>query len=223
METDEWVAHVERLRAAHLEPAEELFQRALETKDVEEYSSILSALDARGNREVFEVAARYCKSKVAAERALGARLLGQLGHHKQPFQEERMQILLGMLKDKRATVLHAVGWSLGYLPNHPRVVEPLAALKAHRSGTVRYAVAHTLAGYDDELSTKTLIELSEDKFYAVREWATTGLAGIDVDTPEIRAALTRRLNDEDEITASEAAEGLARRGVEVSKQGSRGS
>ncbi len=73
---DEWV---ERFLAANPEPTEELIQRAHETRDVEEYCDILSVLFERGSREVFEVAERYTRSKVAAERALGAVVLGQLG------------------------------------------------------------------------------------------------------------------------------------------------
>jgi hypothetical protein len=42
METDEWIAHVERLCAAHREPAEELFQRALDTKDISEHRLTVS-------------------------------------------------------------------------------------------------------------------------------------------------------------------------------------
>ncbi len=98
------------------------------------------------------------------------------------------------------------------MPQDPRVVGPLSALKNHWSGKVRYAVAFGLQGYEDNEAIQALIELSTDEYDDVRDWATTGLAGIGRDTAEIRDALARRLNDPDEITAREAACGLARRG-----------
>jgi HEAT repeat protein len=205
------------------QPVAELFQRANLTKDVEEYLTFLCVLHAHGNREVFDVAVRYSQSKVAAERALAADVLGQLGWDKLPFLEERLQILLNLLKDKRACVLNSAGIGLGHLKasmdsmdleTDPRMVPPLVALKNHWSGSVRYSVAFALCGLDDDQTVQTLIELSEDEQIIVRDWATTGLAGIDLDMPEIREALVRRLDDPDEITAREAREGLARRGCD---------
>jgi HEAT repeat protein len=76
---------------------------------------------------------------------------------------------------------------------------------------VRFAVVFALAGYEDEFAIKTKIEMSSDKDELVRDWATCGLGGIDVDTPEIRAALLARVADADEITRGEALVGLARR------------
>ena len=62
-----------------------------------------------------------------------------------------------------------------------------------------------------ELAIKTKIEMSSDADEVVRDWATFGLGAINVDTPEIRAALFARIADEDEITRGEALVGLARR------------
>jgi HEAT repeat protein len=77
---------------------------------------------------------------------------------------------------------------------------------------VRYAVAYGLEGFEDELAIRTLIVLSRDSDTDVRDWATFALGSqIDLDTPEIRAALLARIVDEDEMTRGEALVGLARR------------
>lgn len=53
-----------------------------------------------------------------------------------------------------------------------------------------------------------LTALGADIDGSVRERATTALAGVDADTPAIRAALAARLTDPVAVTAAEAARGL---------------
>ncbi len=108
-------------------------------------------------------------------------------------------------------VLDAVCIALGHI-HDPATVPSLARLKAHPSAKVRYAVAFALAGFEDRMAIQTLIELSRDENVLVRDWATFGLGTqIDVDTPEVRAALLARVSDADEVTRGEALVGLARR------------
>jgi HEAT repeat protein len=58
-----------------------------------------------------------------------------------------------------------------------------------------------------------LIPLTRDTSSEVRSWATFGIGTmIDLDLPEIRQALTDRLDDTDRETRSEAVVGLANRG-----------
>lgn len=61
-------------------------------------------------------------------------------------------------------------------------------------------------------SVSALIELSADADEDVRNWATFGLGSMDsVDTPLLREALVRRLNDTNAEIRGEALVGLAQR------------
>ena len=52
----------------------------------------------------------------------------------------------------------------------------------------------------------------DDPYAVARDWATTSIGQtVSVDGPEIRAALLRQVEDDDEITRAEALHGLARR------------
>ena len=61
-------------------------------------------------------------------------------------------------------------------------------------------------------TTQTLIDLMEDQADEVRDWATFGLGTLsDVDGPEVREALRKRLDDSFGEARDEAICGLARR------------
>jgi HEAT repeat protein len=169
-------------------------------------------LHFRGTREVFDTARQLCTSECPQERTVGANILGQLGVPNRSFPTESVKVLLELLEvETDEDVLDAVCIALGHI-HDPTTVPALVRLKTHASVRVRYAVVFALAGFEDQLAIKTLIEMSRDQDELVRDWATFGLGSqIDVDTPEIRAALLARVSDEDEVTRGEALVGLARR------------
>jgi len=171
----------------------------------------VATLHFRATRDVFDTARRLTASECPQERTLGANILGQLGVPDRTFPEEAVKVLRELLKDEtNEDVLDAACIALGHTPD-PSVVPSLARLKAHLSPRVRYAVVFALAGYEDDLAIQTKIEMSADEDELVRDWATCGLGRIEVDTPDIRAALLARVVDADEITRGEALVGLARR------------
>jgi HEAT repeat protein len=153
------------------------------------------------------------QSACAAERELGAKILGQLGVPERVFPEEAVDILLAMLAAQEdEDVLSAVAIALGH-QHDARAIEPLIRLKDHPSAVIRHDIAYALAGHEDDRAIQTLIELSADPDEHVRDWATFALGRqIDTDSPAIREALTKRLDDGDEETRAEAWMGLARRG-----------
>jgi HEAT repeat protein len=70
-----------------------------------------------------------------------------------------------------------------------------------------------LGGRSDSVAVEALIRLTTHNDAIVRDWATFGLgAKGKLDTPEIREALHRRLNDDDPIIRYEAICGLVRCG-----------
>lgn len=94
-----------------------------------------------------------------------------------------------------------------------RAVPLIAGFHSHPSETIRFTVACALGCFpNDPLSVRTLLTLMEDADADVRDWATYGLGVLgDQDSPEIREALSRRLNDEDVDPREEALVGLAKR------------
>jgi HEAT repeat protein len=211
---EKWIE--EGVEAAWRDPrsAHELISFALtEDEDDPQVSDAIAHLRFRATREVFEAARALCGSECPKERQLGADILNQFGQPQRAFADETLAVLSGMLERERdVEVLWSITAALGFL-EHPGAVTPLLSLRRHANTGVRLSATMALPGYEaDERVIPALIELSEDPDEAVRDWATFGLGSqIDADTPEIRAALVRRLDDSDGVTCAEALVGLAER------------
>jgi hypothetical protein len=92
----------------------------------------------------------------------------------------------------------------------------MAALRHHPAPEVRFAVAAALPSVmsdgDGEDGVAALVELTSDRESDVRDWATFGLGSqLEADSPAVREALVRRLEDPDDDVRLEALVGLARR------------
>jgi HEAT repeat protein len=203
-----------RTREARNDPraTHEFVTIALTEPDENAAREAVVTLHFRGTRDVFDTASDLCTSECPQERTLGANILGQLGVPHRTFPTESVKVLLERLEvETDEDVLDATCIALGHIHDPTAIPSPVR-LKTHASARVRYAVVFALAGFEDQLAIKTLIELSRDQDPVVRDWATFGLGRqIDIDTPEIRAALLARVSDEDEVTRGEALVGLARR------------
>jgi len=199
-----------KMAQADPRPIEELIQLALNERDADMAWEYVSALQLRGDGEVFQAADRLCTSELATERELGATLIGQLGIPERTFPGKSFLCLTRMLETDPDT-LQAIAVGFGHL-NNPRCIELLAPLKNHPASIVRWGVAHGISRHNDPLAIQTLIELSGDEDEEIRDWATFGLGSlIDADTPEIREALWARTTDTYNDARAEALAGLARR------------
>ena len=194
----------------------ELIQLALVQMDQDEADGpwALTILHYRGTQEVFDACKTLCQSADAKKRALGADVLGQRGLPENPFLDETIELLLSLLESEAdPNVLHRIGIAFGHLYD-PRAIEPLIKLKNHADSDVRFGVVMGLWGHDNQLAIQTLIELSQDEDADVRDWATCGIGSVsELDTPEIRAALFKNIDDVDEATRFEAIAGLVLRRV----------
>jgi HEAT repeat protein len=192
---------------------EELIALSLRGEEDDEQAwDAIALLHWRGTREVFEAAKRLVQSPLARERGRGADILGQLGIPKRTFPEESLQLLLDLLRrETEPAVLDSAATALGHLRD-PRAVPELVKLKTHPSAEVRMGVVHGLMCQQDLEAIAALIALSGDPDEDVRNWSTFNLGTqLDIDTPELREALLRRLSDPHEETRGEALVGLARR------------
>jgi HEAT repeat protein len=213
--TDDLDAYAEaRTREARNDPraTPEFVTLALTEPDEDAAWDAVVTLHYRGTRDVFDTACHLCRSECPQERTLGANILGQLGIPKRAFPAESVKFLLERLEvETDEDALNASCVALGHLRD-PAAIPALVRLRTHASDQVRFAVVFALGGFADALAIRTLMEMSSDPDAGVRDWATFALGSlIDVDTPEIRAALLARISDEDEATRGEALVGLARR------------
>ena len=189
----------------------ELIELILNSDDDDERWNFIGVLHARGSDVEFEIATTLCRSDCPEKRATGADILGRLGWDERTFLSESVRILIDLLKDSEIDVIDSAAVALGHR-DEPEAIPDLAALKDHPQAKVRCAVAFGLLGYEDELAVSTLIELSRDADLDTRNYATFGLGAlIDIDTPEIIAALLARIGDSDSEVHGEALVGLARR------------
>ena len=201
-----------------------LFAATLEGEyDDDDAWEAVTVLRLRGTEEVFQLAKRYCGSDNPKARARGLSVLAQLGAGKpeteRPFLDESVSIAISHLKDASANAVSSAAWALSHLGTEPAVTA-LIDLQEHSDPDVRQAVAccsdlRKRAGW-----VPILLALMEDENEVVRDWATFGLGSGEfleggvmhyADSPEIRAALRRRVEDSYEEARREAIWGLAKR------------
>lgn len=218
--------HERAARKASLEhkSTEELFAATLEGEyDGDAAWEAVTVLRLRGTPEVFEVAKRYCGSANPDERARGLSVLAQLGAGKpdaeRPFIADGVSIAIDHLRDSDQEAVRCAAWALSHLGTQ-QGVSALIALRSHPDPDVRHAVANCIELRKHPDATGILIALMEDNNEVVRDWATFALGSGDVDeagvllyadSPEIRAAFHRRLDDTYEDARREAIWGLALR------------
>jgi len=170
-----------------------------------------------GTRQVFDEAVKWTQSTEPLVRARGLDVIAQLGktaeHPSNSFPQESYDLVVkAVQRERELQPLSSAISALGHIDD-PRAVPLIAAFHSHPSEEIRFTVACALGCFPNEpLSVQTLLALMEDSDADVRDWATFGLGVLgDQDSPDIRQALSRRVNDEDVDTREEALVGLAKR------------
>ena len=182
----------------------------------------VTALRQNGSRAVFEHAAEWIRAADPLKRARAADILCQLrraGPLVMPaepewmFRDESYELIAGMLpSEQNPMVLVSAISALGHL-GRPAAIPLIMQYRDHLEEPVRFAVACSLGSFpNDSQSIAGLLELTIDASSDVRDWAIFGLGVLgDTDSPEIRNALLRCLNDSDQDVREEAAVGLGKR------------
>lgn len=216
-------------------PFEELGARALR-RGVPEHDDWVEAvvtLRARGDESTFRSAAAWCRTPSDPLRTLfAADVLGQLGTGAGsvdldlateetgggPAEGALSPRVVPLLRElaREAVDPELIGSVVLGLGHHgdPAALPELLSFATYPDAAVRECVAQALLGLvpgGHPEGTAALIALSGDEDPYVRDWATTALATLDSDAPEVRDVLVARLDDPRPDTAAEAALGLARR------------
>jgi HEAT repeats len=177
----------------------------------EEFEESLALVHYRGGEEEFLLGVEYIYSDDFIDRIVGADILGQLGWLDQTYREESVDLLIPMLRDGEASVVHAVCCALGHR-HHDKSLPYIVALADSAVGLVRLGVAQALLGFESDAAINTLIFLSKDPDIDVRNWSMFGLATqVETDTDVIRNALLAGASDSDFEVRGEAFVGLAAR------------
>ena len=178
------------------------------------------ALRRVGSRDVFEVASEWCASPNPLKRTRGVDVLAQLGktadHPSNNFPEEAYSIIVGLLgREEDVRALDSEIAALGHLENS-LAIPLITRYRTHQSEDVRFSVAFALGSFpDDPRSVDSLLHLMKDGYEDVRDWATFGVGTLSsCDSPEIREALFRRLDDTNTDVRQEAMAGLGKRADE---------
>jgi HEAT repeat protein len=170
-----------------------------------------------GTRDVFDVAAEWCRSDNSLKRAHGADVLAQLGrtadHPSNNYPEDSFSVVSTLVqREKEELPLLAAVYALGHIGN-PLAVPLVVEHRNHPSADVRPAVAFALGTFaDDPRALDTLLALMRDADDDVRDWATFGLGVLgDVDSQEIRDPLCERMSDPNRDVREESIIGLGKR------------
>jgi HEAT repeat protein len=132
---------------------------------------------------------------------------------------DSVSIAIEHLRDSDFEAIRSAAWALSHLGTESAVTA-LIELRSHTDPEVRQAVACCIQLRERPEAVGILLALMEDKNEVVRDWATFAVGSGDfmegggwhyADSPEIRAALRRRLEDTYEEARREAIWGLAKR------------
>ena len=95
----------------------------------------------------------------------------------------------------------------------------LIEFKNSKNKDIRYSLVSALSTIENPNAIETLIELSEDKFSSIRNWATFGIGTLsEENSDQILNALWKRTKDKHQETKLEAIVGLANRKVIIVKE-----
>lgn len=189
----------------------QLILKAYHEEDDDTYMEYIHVLRLRGNDEVFQLTKKLAYSKDSIYREIAASILNQFGYKTKLHKGESVHLLSKLLNDKDEDVICNTIYAFGHR-KCTRYTDKLASFVTSTFIQIKEALAFALGGYENQKCIDALIILMQDKNYDVRNWSTFSLAQInETNTPSIRDALFKNLNDDETEVRGEALLGLALR------------
>jgi len=196
----------------------QLIRKAYIEPDDDIYMDYIHELRIRGNREIFNLAKDLVYSRDSVYRDIAGSILSQIAYKTKSFRGESVHLLGKLLYDKNEDVICSAIYGFGHR-KATRYADKLASFATSTYLDIRQALAFTLGGYENKKAIEALILLMSDEDYYTRNWSTFSLAQISIsNTPIIRNALYKNLNDIESEVRGEALLGLASRKDERVKE-----
>ncbi|MFT5723206.1 MAG: hypothetical protein ACI9JN_000315 [Bacteroidia bacterium] len=201
--------------------SEKIFDRLVNNKSHKTYWNNISELRKRATKDIYDHAFKLAKSESDKKKIIGIDVLAQLGFDPRIRQLETINLYFELLNNKQSDeVIFALFFGIGHNNENlaKKQVSKLIEFKDSKSNDVRYSLVSALSGIERLIAIETLIELSEDKFSSIRNWATFGIGTLsEVNNDRIINALWNRTKDKHQETKLEAIVGLAYRNEIVVK------
>lgn len=194
---------------------EQLILKLQTIKSEKSYWEYIREIRQRPHLEVFKISTELITSNIENSKIIGIDILAQLGKEPRPLLKETLEIYLNLLKSETAektlfSILTAIGHNNKKLTNEE--LKLICNFKNNKSKMVREGLIFAILNINKELAINTLIELSNDKFSNIRNWATFGIGTqISKSNKNIINALWKRTSDKHLTTRHEALLGLAKR------------
>ena len=195
--------------------SEKIFDRLVNNKSQKTYWNNISELRKRANEDVYDQAFKLAKSERDKKKIIGIDVLAQLGFDPRIGQQKTINLYFDLLENEQSDdVLFALFFGISHNNENltEKQVSKLVEFKDSKNTDVRYSLVSALSGIANPKAIETLIELSEDKFSSIRNWATFGIGTLSEENNDrIINALWKRTKDKHQETKLEAIVGLANR------------
>lgn len=195
--------------------SEKIFDRLVNNKSQKTYWNNISELRKRANEDVYDQAFKLTKSESDKKKIIGIDVLAQLGFDPRIRQQKTINLFFDLLENEQSDdVLFALFFGISHNNENltKKQVSKLVEFKDSKNTDVRYSLVSALSGIANPKAIETLIELSEDKFSSIRNWATFGIGTLSEENNDrIINALWKRTKDKHQETKLEAIVGLAHR------------
>jgi HEAT repeat protein len=194
-----------------------LIGMALQEWDSETRWDAIHELRFRGTPETVARCQQLFRSRNWRKRELAVDVMCQLrtrpvGRKSEDYAVLQSHALLReALRDRAHRVVAAAAFGCGHRKGLD-AIEILITLVTHVCDRVRWGTAFGLCLREDERAVAALIQLAGDRNDDVRNWATFGLAEVEIDNFSIRECLWRNTLDTFDEVRDEALRGLANRG-----------
>ncbi len=195
--------------------SEKIFDRLVNNKSQNTYWKNISELRTRATEDVYDQAYKLANSEIDKKKIIGIDVLAQLGFDPRIRQKETVDLYFELLENRQNDdVLFAIFFGISHNNENltKNQVLKLIEFKNSENNDVRYSLVSALSGIEHPKAIETLIELSEDRYSSIRNWATFGIGTLSEENNDrIINALWKRTKDKHQETKLEAIIGLANR------------